>query len=149
MRSERIDFPGHSGEKLAARLDLPDRAPRAAALFAHCFTCSKDIAAARRIARRLAAAGLGACTTMTIRLYARRKRLALDHVAVDVRHDRIHAEDCAGCESATGRIDRFRRSIRLEGKLDDDERRRRREIADRCPVHRTLEAAALIETEQL
>ena len=58
MRSERIDFTGHSGDKLAARLDLPDREPTAAVLFAHCFTCSKDIAAARRIAQRLASLGL-------------------------------------------------------------------------------------------
>ncbi|MEM1420770.1 MAG: alpha/beta fold hydrolase, partial [Pseudomonadota bacterium] len=59
MLTERIDFPGHAGDKLAARLDLPDRGARAYALFAHCFTCSKDIAAARRISEQLTASGIG------------------------------------------------------------------------------------------
>jgi len=92
------------------------------------------------------AAGLGACTAMTIRMYARRKGWALTHVAVDVGHDRIHAEDCAECETRTGRIDRFRREVRLEGDLDDAQRARLMEIADRCPVHRTLEGEVRVET---
>ncbi len=92
-------------------------------------------------------AGLGACTAMTIRMYARRKEWALTHVAVDVSHDRIHAEDCADCETRSGRIDRFRRIIRLEGDLDEDQRTRLREIADKCPVHRTLENEIRIETD--
>ena len=92
------------------------------------------------------AAGLGACTAMTIRMYARRKGWPLTHVAVDVSHDRIHAEDCAECETRTGKVDRFRRELRIEGDLDADQRDRLREIADKCPVHRTLEGEITVET---
>ena len=95
---------------------------------------------------QLVAAGLGACTSMTIRMYARRKGWPLQHVAVDVTHDKIHAEDCADCEGRTGRIDRFERVIRLEGPLDDTQRNRLLEIADKCPVHRTLSHASVIAT---
>lgn len=91
-------------------------------------------------------AALGACTTMTIRMYARRKKLALGQVAVDVSHEKRHAQDCEDCENAGARIDVFRRVVRLEGDLNDAERARLMEIADRCPVHRTLEAASRIET---
>ena len=93
------------------------------------------------------AAGLGACTTMTIRMYARRKGLRLDRASVDVTHEKIHAEDCADCESKTGKIDVFRRVIRLEGDLSAAERARLMEIADRCPVHRTLEHEIKVITE--
>ena len=90
------------------------------------------------------AAALGACTSMTIRMYARRKGWPLDHVAVDVTHDKVHAQD-VGTES-TEAVDRFRRAITLEGALDDDQRARLMAIADRCPVHRTLERGARVET---
>ena len=92
------------------------------------------------------AAGLGACTAMTIRMYARRKGWPLEHVSVEVSHDKMHAADCADCETATGRIDRFRREVRLEGGLDAEQRARLLEIADRCPVHRTLESEVRVET---
>lgn len=98
---------------------------------------------------QLVAAGLGACTTMTLRMYARRKGLALDAVSVDVSHEKVHARDCADCDSAASpaaRIDVFHRRIRVEGRLDAAQRTRLREIADRCPVHRTLEGTARIET---
>ena len=95
---------------------------------------------------QLVCAGLGACTAMTIRMYARRKDWPLEHVSVDVAHDRIHAEDCAGCESRTGKVDRFRRVVRIEGDLDAGQRARLMEIADRCPVHRTLEGEVAVET---
>jgi uncharacterized OsmC-like protein/pimeloyl-ACP methyl ester carboxylesterase len=91
------------------------------------------------------AAGLGACTSMTIRIYARRKGWPLTHVAVDVSHDKVHAEDCADCGTGA-RIDVFSRSIRLEGDLTGDQRARLLEIADRCPVHRTLESRVRIAT---
>ncbi|MEO0760662.1 MAG: OsmC family protein, partial [Pseudomonadota bacterium] len=94
----------------------------------------------------LLAGGLAACTSMTIRLYARRKGWPLAHVAVDVAHDRVHAEDCADCETAERRIDRFTRTVHLTGPLDEAQRTRLLEIADRCPVHRTLEASSRIET---
>jgi putative redox protein len=93
----------------------------------------------------LLAAGLGACTAMTIRMYARKKGLALDHVSVDVSHAKVHAQDAG--EAATDRIDSFRRVIRLTGDLTPVERDRLMQIADRCPVHRTLAAGATIVTE--
>jgi putative redox protein len=90
------------------------------------------------------AASLGSCTSMTLRMYARRKKWPLEHVTVDVTHDRMHAQDAP---SASERIDRFSRRIVLRGPLDAEQRQRLLEIADRCPVHRTLEAGARVETE--
>ncbi|TCO70934.1 bifunctional alpha/beta hydrolase/OsmC family protein [Rhodovulum euryhalinum] len=93
----------------------------------------------------LLAAALGACTSMTIRMYARRKGWPLDGVQVDVTHDKVHAQDA---EARSGqKVDLFRRAIRLAGDLDKDQRDRLIEIADRCPVHQTLERAARIETD--
>lgn len=98
---------------------------------------------------QLVSAGLGACTSMTIRMYARRKKLKLEHVQVDVIHNKVHAEDCESCTpdaKAGGRIDRFERQITLTGDLSDEERRRLLAIADRCPVHKTLEGEIEIKT---
>ncbi|NVO55660.1 OsmC family protein [Rhodobacteraceae bacterium B1Z28] len=89
-------------------------------------------------------AGLGACTSMTIRMYARRKRWPLTGISVDVCHDKVHAQD-AGLANE-GKVDQFRRKIRLEGPLDQEQRARLLEIADKCPVHRTLEGSAHITT---
>lgn len=89
-------------------------------------------------------AGLGACTSMTIRMYARRKGWPLDHVRVEVSHDKVHAQDAE--TGAKNRIDTFRREIHLTGELDREQRQRLLEIADRCPVHRTLENSSLIKT---
>ncbi len=94
----------------------------------------------------LVSAGLGACTSMTIRMYARRKGWPLTHVSVDVTHAKEHARD-ASPDGSGGRIDVFRRRIRLEGDLDEAQRAKLLEIADKCPVHRTLEASARIATE--
>ncbi len=91
-------------------------------------------------------AALGACTTMTLRMYADRKGLALDKATVRLRHDKIHARDCAECETKTGKIDSIEREIELVGQLDEAERRRLLEIADRCPVHRTLHSEVRIES---
>ncbi len=91
--------------------------------------------------------GLGACTSMTIRMYARRKRWPLRGITVDVCHNKVHGQD-AGL-AGDGKIDHFRRKIRLEGPLDQEQRARLLEIADKCPVHRTLEASAHITTELL
>ncbi len=94
---------------------------------------------------------LGTCTSMTIRMYADRKALPLERVRVDVRHDKVHAEDCDACtdeqKGKGGRIDRFERELFLDGDLTADQRQRLKEIADRCPVHRTLEASSVIETK--
>jgi uncharacterized OsmC-like protein/alpha/beta superfamily hydrolase len=86
----------------------------------------------------LLAAALATCTSMTLRMYAERKELPLEAATVRVEHDKVHAKDCADCESKTGKIDEFRRTIELEGDLPDDVRERMLEIADMCPVHRTL-----------
>jgi uncharacterized OsmC-like protein/fermentation-respiration switch protein FrsA (DUF1100 family) len=92
-------------------------------------------------------AGLAACTSMTIRMYARRKKWPLEHVYVDVTHDKIHAESCDTCETQTGKVDQFVRSITLTGDLDADQRQRLLEIADKCPVHKTLKSEINIKTE--
>ncbi len=91
-------------------------------------------------------AGLGACTSMTIRMYARRKKWPLEHVEVDVTHDKVHAQDCETCEGNGTKVDLFTRVIRLQGQLDEAQRKRLLEIADRCPVHRTLHSEIRVET---
>ncbi|MCI0604085.1 OsmC family protein [bacterium] len=83
-------------------------------------------------------AALGACTSMTLKLYAINKGWDLQSVQVTLRHEKIHAEDCANCETKEGKIDRIWREITLEGNLSQDQKLRLREIARRCPVHRTL-----------
>ncbi len=94
----------------------------------------------------LVLAGLGACTAMTLRMYADRKQWPLEHISVSLRHSRIHAEDCASCETRTGRLDRVERVIEFRGDLDDDQRSRLLAIADKCPVHRTLQSEVEIPT---
>lgn len=92
-------------------------------------------------------AGLGACTSITMRMYADRKSLPLDRVTVTLSHSKIHAEDCAECETKVGMLDQFDRVIRIEGALDAEQRKRLMEIADKCPVHRTLESEIHIVTK--
>jgi len=94
----------------------------------------------------LVSAGLAACTSMTIRMYARRKGWPLEHVSVDVAHSKVHADDGPATEGGAGRIDRFARTVRLSGDLSPDQRTRLLEIADRCPVHRTLEGVVRVDT---
>jgi putative redox protein len=91
-------------------------------------------------------AGLGACTAMTLRLYAERKALHLDKVSVRLSHSKIHAADCAACETKEGMLDRIDRAITLSGRLDQSQRARLMEIADKCPVHRTLTSEIEIRT---
>ncbi|MGH6680553.1 MAG: bifunctional alpha/beta hydrolase/OsmC family protein [Bradyrhizobium sp.] len=91
-------------------------------------------------------ASLGACTSMTMRLYAERKALPLERVTVTLRHSKIHAEDCAECETKAGMLDQIDRIIAIEGDLNDDQRKRLIEIADKCPVHRTLTSEVRIVT---
>ncbi len=91
-------------------------------------------------------AALGACTSMTLRLYADRKQLPLTRTQVRLRHDKIHAADCAECETKEGTIDRIERTITLEGDLDPGQRARLMEMADKCPVHRTLKSEIDIRT---
>ncbi len=95
----------------------------------------------------LVLAGLGACTSMTVRMYAARKGWPLDRVSVTLAHDKIHAADCADCETRDGRIDRIERRLALDGELDAAQRARLLEIADKCPVHKTLKGEVEILTE--
>jgi len=94
----------------------------------------------------LVLAGLGACTSMTLRLYAERKAVPLDRVTVRLGHSRIHAVDCENCETKEGMIDRIDRVITLAGDLNEEQRKRLIEIADKCPVHRTLTSEIDIRT---
>jgi putative redox protein len=91
-------------------------------------------------------AGLGACTSMTMRLYAERKALPLERVTVTLEHNKIHAEDCAECETRAGMLDQIDLVIGMEGALDAEQRKRLMEIADKCPVHRTLTSEIRIVT---
>jgi uncharacterized OsmC-like protein len=93
---------------------------------------------------------LGACTSMTIRMYADFKKIPLNRVSVNVTHSKNHADDCAECnleEGTTGKIDRFERVITLDGEFDSDTREKMLKIADKCPVHKTLEAHSAIVTK--
>lgn len=91
-------------------------------------------------------AGLGACTSMTMRIYANRKQLPLERVTVRLTHKKVHTEDCEECEDKARIIDRIDRTIALEGALDAEQRKRLMEIADKCPVHRTLKSVNEIRT---
>ena len=94
-------------------------------------------------------AALGACTSMTVRMYAQRKGWPLDNVSVTLRHEKIHAKDCEDCETKEGKIDRIDREIVLRGQLDGEQRSRLIEIADRCPVHRSLHSEVKVDTRSI
>jgi len=91
-------------------------------------------------------ASLGACTSMTIGMYARRKAWPLEEVTIRLRHSKIYAEDCRDCETKEGRVDRIERSIELSGALTEEQRLRLLEIANKCPVHRTLTGEIKIQS---
>lgn len=91
-------------------------------------------------------AALGACTNMTLKMYAGRKGWRLDRLETRLKHDRVHAVDCADCETRDGMVDRIERRITIDGPLDDEQRARLIEIADKCPVHRTLHGPISIVT---
>ena len=91
-------------------------------------------------------AALGACTSMTVRMYAAQKQWPLERVSVELRHDKVHSTDCAECETREGKIDKIERVLTLEGNLDEAQRARLLEIANKCPVHRTLHSEVWIPT---
>ena len=95
----------------------------------------------------LLAAALAACTSMTLKMYAKHKKLDLRSATVRVTHGRIHAEDCEDCSKDEGMIHQFRRQLSLVGNLDDEQRERMLQIADRCPVHKTLHDEIKIRTQ--
>lgn len=91
-------------------------------------------------------AALGSCTAITLRMYADRKGIPLRKATIRLRHDRIHAEDCASCETERGMLSRITREIELEGELDEEQRAKLMLIADKCPVHRTLTSELVVDT---
>lgn len=91
-------------------------------------------------------AGLGACTSMTVSMYARRKSWPLERVTTRLRHSRIHARDCAECETKEGRLDRIELDVELTGPLTEEQRSKLLEVAKKCPVHRTFTSETNIRT---
>jgi len=94
-------------------------------------------------------AALGACTSMTVAMYARRKAWPLEQVTVHLRHSKIHAADCAECETKERMLDRIERDIHFAGALTEEQRSKLIEIANKCPVHRTLTSEIDIETREV
>ena len=92
-------------------------------------------------------AALGSCTAITLRMYADRKNWKVGKISVRLHQSRIHAEDCKTCESKEGMVTRITRDISIEGPLDDETRARLLEIADKCPVHRTLTSEVVVDTQ--
>ena len=119
----------------------------------HFFMCDEPLAQGGQDAGPspydLLLAALGACTSMTISMYARRKQWPLESVRVTLRHAKIHATDCAECDTKVGKLDHIERDIALIGALDRAQQERLLEMADKCPVHRTLMSEISIRTRQV
>lgn len=94
----------------------------------------------------LLASALATCTSMTLRMYADRKGLNVESISTQVKHSKVHLQDCEDCEKPSSKVDQFERTINIEGDLSTAQRERMLEIADRCPVHRTLESSSVIKS---
>lgn len=92
-------------------------------------------------------AALGSCTSMTLRMYAKLKKFPLEKIIVTLKHEKIHLDDCVGCENNNSKIDHIERLIELEGALSQEQRAQLLEIANKCPVHRTLTSKIIIMTK--
>ncbi len=89
-------------------------------------------------------ASLGTCTSITTRMYANYKKIPLDNIIVKLKHEKVHADDCKNCENDNAKIDRISLSLTLEGNLSQEQRDKLLEIANKCPVHRTLTSSVQI-----
>lgn len=92
-------------------------------------------------------AALGSCTSMTLRMYSKLKKFPLEKITVRLKHEKIHTDDCIGCENSGSKIDQIERLIELEGALTEEQRTQLLEIANKCPVHRTLTSKIIIVTK--
>ena len=146
----RAVVPDHAPRKVVVRETRRGKFQQAVSIGPHRLTADEPVAVGGDDAGPgpydLVLAGLGACTAMTMRMYADRKSLPLERVTVTLDHRKIHAEDCAECETRVGMLDQFDRVISMEGALDAEQRKRLMEIADKCPVHRTLTSEIRIVT---
>jgi len=150
LRGRRAEAPVPVDEKVVVRETREGKFAQLIAAGRHVLRADEPVAAggldSGPTPYDLLLAALGACTSMTVRLYADHKGLPLERVAVELKHDKIHAADCAECETREGKIDRIERILSLEGVLDEAQRAKLLEIANKCPVHRTLHSEMSIAT---
>jgi uncharacterized OsmC-like protein/fermentation-respiration switch protein FrsA (DUF1100 family) len=148
--SKQADAPGMAPRSVVVRETRNSKLQQAVTIGPHHLLADEPVAAGGDDSGPgpydFVLAGLGACTSMTMRLYAERKSLPLDRITVTLRHNKIHAEDCAECETKAGMLDQIDLAIGMEGALDAEQRKRLLEIADKCPVHRTLTSEIRIVT---
>jgi putative redox protein len=150
VASEQAAVPGEAPRNVVVRETRNSKFQQTVAVGSHRMLADEPVAAGGEDTGPgpydFVLAGLGACTSMTMRMYADRKSLPLEQVTVTLKHSKIHAEDCAECETKEGMLDQIDRVIAIEGALDAEQRKKLMEIADKCPVHRTLKSEIRIQT---
>jgi len=151
MAPEQVADPGQAPRQVVVRETRHSKLQQTVSIGPHRLVADEPVAAGGEDTGPgpydFLLAGLGACTSMTMRLYADRKSLPLERVTVTLKHSKIYAQDCAECETKTGMLDRIDRVIAMEGALDAEQRNKLMEIADKCPVHRTLTSEIHIVTQ--
>jgi putative redox protein len=151
MAPEQVADPGEAPRQVVVRETRHNKFQQTVSIGPHRLVADEPVAAGGEDTGPgpydFLLAGLGACTSMTMRLYADRKSLPLERVTVTLKHSKIYAQDCAECETKTGMLDRIDRVIAMEGALDTEQRAKLMEIADKCPVHRTLTSEIHIVTQ--